>query len=248
MMETLTQKAQRALKILSCQPQSPTLYLPDMKNTTLAEAKKRAIQWGNNMDEYLVECPGIEKYYGDGTLLVDFTDGSCQLYMGGELENFPLQASENPFPLSLLEKILVSDAKQRIVTADLPGTGLSTIINKPMIWDQVGCRTEIFAALVGMYASNQISLQHASLLPKKQAYKEISKYETKSRRIETRLDELTASHIHSGQLPKGSCRPEKVPSPQDNSNQQGNYDQTPSRKILRRGSGGSQANSKDGIQ
>ena len=214
---------------------TPTLYLPDMKNTPLAEAKKRAIQWGNNTDEYLVECPEIEKYYGDGTLLVDFTDGSCQLYMGGELEAFPIQASENPFPLSLLEKILVSDAKQCIVTSDLPGTGLSTIITKPMTWDQVGCRTEIFAQLVGMYASNQISLQHASLLPKKQAYKEISKYETKGRRIETRLDELT-SRVHSGQLSKGSGRPEKVPPPQDNPNQQRNHDQTPSRKVLRRGS------------
>ena len=91
---------------------TPTLYLPDMKNTTLAEAKKRAIQWGPHASEYLVECPGIEQYYGDGTLLVDFITGSCQLYMGGALENFPLQASENPFPLTLLEKILKSDAKQ----------------------------------------------------------------------------------------------------------------------------------------
>ena len=68
---------------------TPKLYLPDMKNTTLEEAKKKAIQWGTNKDEYLVECPGIEKYYGDGTLLVDFTDGHCQLFMGGELERFP---------------------------------------------------------------------------------------------------------------------------------------------------------------
>ena len=138
---------------------TPTLYLPDMKNTTLAEARKRAIQWGPNPDEYLVECPGIGKYYGDGTLLVDFTDGSCQLYMGGELENFPLQASDSPFPLTLLEKILKSDAKQLISTIDLPGTGLSTIINEPLRWDQLGRRTEIFTKLVGMYAANQISLQ-----------------------------------------------------------------------------------------
>ena len=34
---------------------TPTLYLPDMENTTLMEAKKRAIQWGPNTDEYLVE-------------------------------------------------------------------------------------------------------------------------------------------------------------------------------------------------
>ena len=171
---------------------TPTLYLPDMKNTTLTEAKKRAIQWGPNPSEYLVECPGIEQYYGDGTLLVDFITGLCQLYMGGELEDFPLQASESPFPLTLLGKILKSDAKQRISTADLPGTGLSTIITKPLEWDQMGCRTEIFADLVSMYAANQVSLQHAQLLPKDIAYREISRYETKSRRIETRMDELVA--------------------------------------------------------
>ena len=171
---------------------TPTLYLPDMKNTTLAEAKKRAIQWGPNPSKYLVECPGIEEYYGDDTLLVDFITGSCQLYMGGEVEDFPLQASESPFPLTLLEKILKSDAKQRISTADLPGTGLSTIINKPLKWDQLGCRTEIFAELVSIYAANQISLQHTQLLPKDISYREISRYETKSRRIETRMDELVA--------------------------------------------------------
>ena len=130
---------------------APMLYLPDMENTTLAQAKERAIQWGLNKDEYLVKCPGIEKYYGDGTLLVDFTDGSCQLFMGGELDNFPLQAATNPFPLPLLEKILKSDTKQRISTTKLPGAGLSTIIKEPMTWDQVGCRTDIFAQLVGMY-------------------------------------------------------------------------------------------------
>ena len=184
---------------------TPTLYLPDMKNTTLAEAKKRAIQWGNNRSEYLVDCPGIAKYYGDGTLLVDFITGSCQLYMAGELENFPLQASENPFPLTLLEKILQSDAKQRISTADLPGTGLSTVVNKPLEWDQLGCRTQIFAELVGMYAANQVSLQHAQLLPKDIAYREISRYETKGRRIETRLDELLGG-VYTRQLSKGRCR------------------------------------------
>ena len=179
---------------------TPTLYLPDMENTTLAQAKERAIQWGPNSDEYLVECPGIEKYYGDGTLLVDFTNGSCQLSMGGELENFPLQAATSPFPLSLLEKILKSDAKQRISTADLQGTGLSTIIKEPMTWDEVGCRTDIFAKLVSMYAANQISLQHAQLLPREISYREISRYETKSRRIETRMDELLAVFTHDNYL------------------------------------------------
>ena len=192
MMETPRNDDNTGEKATENEAPTPTLYLPDMKNTTLAEAKKRAIQWGTIRSEYLVDCPGIEQYYGDSTLLVDFITGSCQLYMGGELENFPLQASESPFPLPLLEKILKSDAKQRISTADLPGTGLSTIINKPLEWDQMGCRAEIFAELVGMYAANQVSLQHAQLLPKDISYKEISRYETKSRRIETRMDELIA--------------------------------------------------------
>ena len=77
---------------------------------------------------------------------------------------------------------------------------MSTIINEPMRWDQVGCRTEIFAKLVGMYAANQISLQHAQLLPKEISYREISRYETKSRRIETRMDELLAVFTHDNYL------------------------------------------------
>ena len=43
-----------------------------------------------------------------------------------------------------------------------------------------------------MYAANQVSLQHAQLLPRDIAYREISRYETKGRRIETRIDELLA--------------------------------------------------------
>ena len=69
---------------------------------------------------------------------------------------------------------------------------MSTIVNEPLTWDQLGCRTEIFAKLVGMYAANQISLQHAQLLPKDISYREISRYKTKSRRLETRMDELLA--------------------------------------------------------
>ena len=58
----------------------------------------------------------------------------------------------------------------------------------------------IFAKLVGMYAANQISLQHAQLLPRELSYREISKYETRSRRIETRMDELLAVFTHDNYL------------------------------------------------
>ena len=75
-----------------------------------------------------------------------------------------------------------------------------TIINEPLRWDQLGCRTEIFAKLVGMYAANQISLQHAQLLPKEISWGEISGYETKSRRLETRMDKLLAVFTHDNYL------------------------------------------------
>ena len=59
---------------------------------------------------------------------------------------------------------------------------------------------EIFTKLVGMYAAIQISLQHAQLLPREISYREISRYETKSRRIETRMDELLAVFTHDNYL------------------------------------------------
>ena len=171
---------------------TPNYYLPDMKNTQLSEARKRAIQWGMNKNDYLVDCPEIEKYYGVSILLVDFRTGLCQLYNSGELENFPLQASEEPFSLPLLGKILASDTEKRATPAKLPGTHLTTILHEPLNKSQLQDRFQAFSELVGMHATNQIELQHAQLQPPKKMYREVSRYETRGRRMETRMDELLA--------------------------------------------------------
>ena len=75
----------------------PDYYLRDMENTRVSEARKRAIQWGPMT--YLIDCPGISRFYGETTLLVNLQSGTCQLFIeGGELEEFPVNASEDPFP------------------------------------------------------------------------------------------------------------------------------------------------------
>ena len=171
----------------------PDYYLPDMENTRMSEAKNRTIKWGLTQYTYLVDCPGIRKFYGESTLLVNLQSGTCHLFMeGGELEDFPVNASEDPFPLALLGKILASDGEKRTSLVNLPGANLTTIFDKPLNKSQLEDRLQAFSELVGMYAANQISLQHAQLQPKKKAYREVSRYETRGRRLETRMDELIA--------------------------------------------------------
>ena len=171
----------------------PDYYLPDMENTRVSEAKNRAIKWGSTEYTYLIDCPGISKFYGESTLLVNIHSGTCHLFIeGGELEDFPVHASEDPFPLALLGKILASDGEKRTSLVNLPGANLTTIFDKPLNKSQLEDRLQAFSELVGMYAANQISLQHAQLQPKKKAYREVSRYETRGRRLETRIDELIA--------------------------------------------------------
>ena len=174
-------------------PTPSDYYLPDMENTRISEARKRAIQWGPTGHNYLIDCPGIGKFYGEATLLVNLQTGICHLFIeGGELEDFPVNASEHPFPLALLGKILASDGERRTSLVNLPGTNLTTIFDKPLNKSQLEDRLQAFSELVGMYAANQVSLQHAQLQPKGKAYREVSRYETRGRRLETRMDELIA--------------------------------------------------------
>ena len=171
----------------------PDYYLPDMENTHISEARKRAIQWGPTEYNYLIDCPGIGRFYGETTLLVNLQSGICQLFIeGGELEEFSVHASKDPFPLPLLGKILASDGEKRTSLVNLPGTNLTTIFNKPLNKSQLEDRLQAFSDLVGLYAANQVSLQHAQLQPKEKMYREVSRYETRGRRLETRMDELIA--------------------------------------------------------
>ena len=92
----------------------------------------------------------------------------------------------------MLGKILASDGERRTLLANLPGTNLTTIFNKPLNKSQLEDRLQAFSELVDIYAANQVSLQHAQLQPKEKVYWEVSRYETRGRRLETRMDELIA--------------------------------------------------------
>ena len=116
----------------------------------------------------------------------------CHLFVGGNLEDFPLQAAEDPFPIPLLGKILASNAEKQTSLANLPGANLTTILDEHLNKSQLEDRLQAFSELVGMFTANQISLQHAQLQPKEKMYHEVSRYETKTRRLETRMDELIA--------------------------------------------------------
>ena len=112
---------------------SPDYYLRDMENACISDARKRAIQWGPNKYKHLVDCPGIGKFYGETTLLVNFLTGMCQLFVGGELENFPLQAAEDPFPIPLLGKILASDSRHVCREPDITAACSTTTQGKDVL-------------------------------------------------------------------------------------------------------------------
>ena len=100
----------------------------------------------------------------------------------------------------MLRKILASDGEKRTSLVNLPGANLTTIFDKPLNKSQLEDRLQAFSELVGMYAANQISLQHAQLQPKRKAYREVSRYETRGRCLETRLDELIAMFMADNTL------------------------------------------------
>ena len=75
--------------------------------------------------------------------LVNLQSGTCHLFMeGGELEDFPVNASEDPFPLALLGKILASDGERRTSLVNLPGANLTTIFDKPLNKSQLEDRLQ----------------------------------------------------------------------------------------------------------
>ena len=83
----------------------PDYYLPDMENTRVSEAKNRAIKWGSTEYTYLIDCPGISKFYSESTLLVNLHSGTCHLFIeGGELEDFPVHVSEDPISPSIVKE------------------------------------------------------------------------------------------------------------------------------------------------
>ena len=72
------------------------LYLPDMKNTRMKEACKKGIALGAGL--FVVSCEGLKEFYDHTTLAIDANSGRVEMYINGEFDTFPLNASESPFP------------------------------------------------------------------------------------------------------------------------------------------------------
>ena len=86
------------------------LYLPDMKNTGMKEACKKGIALGAGL--FMVSCEGLKEFYDHTTLAIDANNGRIEMYINGEFDTFPLNASESPFPEGILREILKSDAEK----------------------------------------------------------------------------------------------------------------------------------------
>ena len=80
------------------------LYLPDMKNTRMKEACKKGIVLGAGL--FVVSCEGLKEFYDHTTLAIDANSGRIEMYINGEFDTFPLNASKSPFPEGILREIL----------------------------------------------------------------------------------------------------------------------------------------------
>ena len=80
------------------------LYLPDMKNTRMKEACRKGIALRAGL--FVVSCEGLKEFYDHTTLAIDANSGRIEMYINGEFDTFPLNASENPFPEDILREIL----------------------------------------------------------------------------------------------------------------------------------------------
>ena len=158
---------------------APTeMYLPDLDNTPLSHALKNGLDWGME-DEVMVECPKLKQYFGVDTFLIQRISGQVRLHTNDEDETFSISCSKTKFPIPLLKKALEGAEKQRATPKDLLGEDwpwkIKTILGK-MDLDR---RMDAYAELVGRYARNSVSLEHAHMVTRASAdgYYEVAKYE-----------------------------------------------------------------------
>ena len=169
------------------------MYLPDLDNTPLSQALKNGLDWGME-DEVMVECPKLKQYFGVDTLLIQRISGRVCLHTKDEDETFPINCSKTKFPIPLLQKALEGAEKQRATPKDLPGKDwprkIKTILGKM----ELDKRLDAYAELVGRYARNSVSLEHAHKVNRGSAdgYLEVAKYELQGRKISNRMDEILA--------------------------------------------------------
>ena len=160
------------------------MYLPDLDNTPLSQALKNGLDWGLE-DEVMVECPKLKHYFRVDTLLIQRISGRVCLHTKDEDETFPIHCSKTKFSPSLLQEALERVEKQRVTPKDLLGEDwprkLKTILGRM----ELDKRLDAYAELVGRYARNSVSLEHAHMVKRGSAdgYLEVAKYELRGRKI-----------------------------------------------------------------
>ena len=173
---------------------APTeMYLPDLDNTPLSQALKKGLDWGVE-DEVMVECPKLKQYFGVDTLLVQRTSGWVHLHTKDEDETFPINCSRTKFPIPLLKKALEGAGQQRATPKDLPGEDWPHKIKTILHRSELDSRLDAYAALVGRYARNSVSLEHVHMVSRgsTDGYYRVAKYEIRGRKISNRMDEILA--------------------------------------------------------
>ena len=173
---------------------APTeMYLPDLDNTPFSQALKNGLDWGME-DEVIVECPKLKQYFGVDTLLVQRTSGQVCLHTKDEDETFPISCSRTKFPIPLLKKALEGAEQQRATPKDLPGEDWPQKIKTMLGRMELDRRLDAYAELVGRYARNSVSLEHAHMVNRGSAdgSYEVAKYELQGRKISNRMDEILA--------------------------------------------------------
>ena len=163
------------------------LYLPDMKNTRMKEACKKGIALGAGL--FVVSCEGLKEFYDHTTLAIDANSGRIEMYINGEFDTFPLNASENPFPEGILREILKSDAEKK-QEAGIPGRDLEKKFNRPLTREELGTRLETFSQLVEMATVNFVMMEDTEKQPYAIKIKDMLKLERRRGAIDKQLDEL----------------------------------------------------------
>ena len=163
------------------------LYLPDMKNTRMKEACKKGIALGAGL--FVVSCEGLKEFYDHTTLAIDANSGRIEMYINGEFDTFPLNASESPFPEGILREILKSDAEKK-QEAGIPGRDLEKKFNRPLTREELGTRLETFSQLVEMATVNFVMMEDTEKQPYAIKIKDMLKLERRRGAIDKQLDEL----------------------------------------------------------
>ena len=169
------------------------MYLPDLDNTPLSQALRKGLDLRME-DEVMVECPKLKQYFGVDTLLVQRTSGQVCLHIKDEDETFPISCSRTKFPIPLLKKALEGAEQQRATPKDLPGEDWPWKIKTILHRMELDSRLDAYAALIGRYARNSVSLEPAHMVNRgsTDGYYKVAKYEIRGRKFSNRMDEILA--------------------------------------------------------